>query len=1241
MSSWRIWIDTGGTFTDCIAHDPDQKLHRLKVLSSGVLRGIVIRSQRGLLYTDIRWPVRTDIYRNYFLRIGTASRIWKIKSVDSATGAILVAGKFPHQQAGSLVEVSTHEEVPVFAARLLTRTPFPGALPPIELKLGTTRGTNALLERKGARTALLVTRGFRDILVIGNQQRPDLFALNIIKEAPVYSLVLEVTERIDTHGQVICPLDESEIHRHLAVLKRKKIASVAVAFMNSFRNAAHELRVAALLHAAGFHFVSVSTRLSQQIKFLDRAETAVANAYLAPIMQTYVRRIQAALAQSTFKIMTSAGTLVNARNFHPKDSLLSGPAGGVVGAVTAARQAGITRVIGFDMGGTSTDVSLYNGRYDYRFESKVGAVRIQAPSLAIETIAAGGGSICDFDGHRLTVGPHSAGASPGPACYGAGGPLTITDVNLLLGRLHPRALAVPLQPKAAEAAYEKLREKIYRHTGLHPDRRKTLLSLVQIANEKMAAAIRKVTTQKGENPALYTLLCFGGAGGQHACALADMLGLKEVVVPYEAGLLSAFGIGHAIEERFAEHLTLLPISEFIARAPALFAQTYRRAQAALVADGASAAAVREGTRFTWMRFVGQETSLEITGAYTSLNAWLRAFRKKYQELYGHWLPGRAVEVVSIRVTARVEGTPRERKKRKVIRYRKKDPAAFLSWEALTAGDELSGPCVISSANSTIFLPAHWRLRVNASHQAILTRTGRDARSIRFSPWAETELFANRFTAIAQEMGALLQRTSFSVNVKERLDFSCALLDARGQLVVNAPHIPVHLGSLGVCVREVLNVLPLREGDVAITNHPAFGGSHLPDVTLIKPVYYRGRHIGFVANRAHHAEIGGSMPGSMPAHARTLGEEGVIIAPRYLLHRGKAHWTEIETLLRGGAYPSRMPEENLADLRGALASIQVGEQLLFELCARYSPAKVLANMEALHRFAATLVGEQLKTLPPKTLRAIEHLDDGRVLSVRLRKVRGSLIIDFSGSATQHPGNLNATPAIVQSVVLYVLRLWLQREVPMNEGLLQHVHVHLPAGLLSPDFKTLPLPAVVGGNTEVSQRLTDTMLKALGLAACSQGTMNNLLFGNERFGYYETICGGTGAGPGFEGASAVHQHMTNTRITDPEIMEWRYPVQVEEFSVRKGSGGKGRWPGGNGIVRQIRFLEPVIVNVLTQHRVQKPYGMKGGQPGKAGVQSLITPTHRKQLKGNDTVHVAAGESIRMETPGGGGYGRERTD
>jgi 5-oxoprolinase (ATP-hydrolysing) len=1240
MSVWKIWIDTGGTFTDCIAYDPAGRLHRLKVLSSGVLRGTLIAARGpNQLFTNIRWPITQPIYRGYFVRLGNQSRQWQVESVDFAIGQISVRGKLPPCKPGTLVEVTTHEEVPVFAARLLTGTRFPEPLPPLELKLGTTRGTNALLERKGASTAFLVTKGFRDLLAIGNQQRPDLFALNIVRQPPLHALVLEITERINAHGEVITPLGEPELRRHLNTLKKKKIASVAVAFMNSFRNPAHEQRVAELVRAVGFDFVSASHQLSRQIKFLDRAETTVANAYLAPLMQTYVQRIQSALTRSTFKIMTSAGTLVNAHTFHPKDSLLSGPAGGVVGAVTAGKQAGVTQLIGFDMGGTSTDVSLYHGRYDYRFESIVGAVRIQSPSLAIETIAAGGGSVCDFDGHRLMVGPHSAGASPGPACYGAGGPLTLTDVNLLLGRLDPGALAVPLQKEAAASQLDLLLRKIQQHTRQRPDRTKTLLAFVQIANEKMAAAIRKVSTQRGEDPARYTLLCFGGAGGQHACALAEMLGMQKVVVPYEAGLLSAFGIGHATEERFAEQLVLQPLAEFAPRAAATFLETYQQARAALVADGAPPDDVRPGTMFAWLRFVGQETALELTGNYATEAAWKKAFRKKYQAVYGHWLRDRAIEVVSVRATARVPGAAIPTRRKKPARAKKLAATRHYHWESLEVGVRMKGPCVVSSANSTIFLPPQWTCVLNEARQAVLTRSRAAAKTVAFSKWAETELFANRFTSIAQEMGALLQRTSFSVNVKERLDFSCAVLDGNGQLVVNAPHIPVHLGSMGVCVREVMKVLPLRDGDVAITNHPAFGGSHLPDVTLIKPVYYKGKRIAFVANRAHHAEIGGSMPGSMPAHARSLAEEGVIIAPQYLLHRGESRWNDIEKLFRSGPYPSRLPEENLADLRGALASVQAGEQLLIDLCAAHTARKVVANMDALSSFAAELMHRKVMSLSTRPRRAVEFLDDGRALHVHLQKKRRKLVIDFSGSAAQHPGNLNATPAIVQSVVLYVLRIWLQREVPMNEGLLKSVALRLPPGLLNPDFTRAPLPAVVGGNTEISQRLTDTLLKALAVAACSQGTMNNFLFGNDRFGYYETIGGGAGAGPGFAGAPAVHQHMTNTRITDPEVLEWRYPVHVEEFSVRTGSGGKGRWPGGDGLVRQIKFLEPVVVNLLTQHRLERPYGLEGGEPGKAGRQFLITGNGKKPLHGTDSVSVAAGQSIRIETPGGGGFGRVR--
>lgn len=1256
---WKIWIDTGGTFTDCIAIDPKGQFSRLKILSHSVLRGKILkRINRFTVMVDIQWPSDKEIYDGYFFRIVGNSKIFTIAYADVKNNLIFLEKPLPKQLTKMAFELCTEEEVPVLAARLLTKTPLQIPFPKIEMKLGSTRGTNAILERKGARTAFLVTKGFSDLLLIGNQQRPDLFALNIQKPKPLYERVFEIDERIEADGTILKPVSVEEINRIIKLLKKQKVQSIAVAFLNSYKNPTNESFVATQLKSAGYSFVSVSHELSQQVRILPRAETSVANAYLAPIIHNYLTKIQAGLAGATLKVMTSAGGLVSANNFFPKDSLLSGPAGGVVGAATQGKKSGVTRLITFDMGGTSTDVSLYNDHYDYRYESKVGEQKILSPSLAIETIAAGGGSICDFDGYRFTVGPHSAGASPGPACYGAGGPLTITDVNLLLGKLDPANFAIPLNATLATQALKNLLQKVKKATGRKYSFESVLQSLAQIANEKMADAIKKVSVQHGYNPSDYTLLCFGGAGGQHACQLGEILGMKKVLIPYDAGLLSAYGIGHADVERFEEKLVLEPLSKTINKLNSILTELKQKGEAYLKRDGFSIADVKLLKQLLFLRFKGQESTIEIninpfSETDLSFEKIKSAFRKKYESIFGHWLEEKEIELESVKVSVCVRGhstpainrvlknyTPRSIKKQKLLVGKSWHMAPVFRWEELNAGARIIGPAILVSNNSTSVVEKGWTLVLDQHNNALVTKKAKLSSSgTTHSREAMLELFTNRFTSIAQEMGALLQRTSFSVNVKERLDFSCALLDPEGYLVVNAPHIPVHLGSLGVCVREVKSVIDMTEGDVIITNHPGFGGSHLPDVTLIKPVFYKRKLVGYVANRAHHAEIGGMKPGSMPANATTLEEEGVIIKPQYLVRKGNAQWNEIKSVFTSVKYPTRLLDENMADLNGALASVNFGEKLLQELCQIHSDGDVIFYMKALRTYAKELLTEKLKSLPVTSFTAIEKLDDGSPLSVTMRVKKGKLRIDFTGSADAHPRNLNATKAIVQSVILYVLRVMVNKPIPMNEGMMDCVDVILPHGLLNPKFSgEKHLPAVVGGNTEVSQRLTDTLLKALGIAACSQGTMNNFLFGNKSFGYYETICGGTGAGPGFDGASGVHQHMTNTRITDPELLELRYPVRLNRFELRKSSGGKGKWNGGEGIVREFFFKEALEVNLLSQHRIEKPYGCKGGKAGKTGEQIVITNDGLlKHLKGMDSIDVAIGDRLIIKTPGGGGWGK----
>jgi len=1252
--SWKIWVDTGGTFTDCIAFSPNGETARLKVLSSGILKGQILeRVDANTFLVKLNWPVKTDIFKHFSVQFSRFPKSkFAIQSIEIEKSIIHFEDSvnIPVER-GDVFEMGTDEEVPVFATRLITGTSLYNSFPPIELKLGSTRGTNALLERKGARVAYITTKGFKDLLLIGTQQRPDLFALHVVKEKPLYEVVIEVNERIESDGVVLKSLSKEEINHVIREVKKTKCDSVAIAFINSYINPVHEQMLAQELKHNGYVFISTSQSLSGQIKILQRAETTVANAYLDPIIHTYISNIQRGLQKAKLRIMTSAGGLVNAHNFFPKDSLLSGPAGGVVGAATIAGLSGVDQLITFDMGGTSTDVSLYDKRFAYRYESKVAEVKIFSPSLAIETIAAGGGSVCDFDGHRLTVGPHSAGASPGPACYGSGGPLTITDVNLLLGRADTDFFSIPLYRKNSEEALERLLLKIKGVSGKKLKAESILESLALIANEKMAEAIKKVSLQQGHDPASYTLLSFGGAGGQHACSLAEILEMNKVLIPYDAGLLSAYGIGKARIERFEERQVLQPFTKAEKKLTRLFNELFSAGVSHLKKEGFDHKKIIRDKELVFLRFKGQESTIEME--FGNGDGVLARFQKRYKSIYGHWLSDRDIEIESIRLVLCVK--EKEQTKRKTVGKRYKPMPEKISkiffngkwkmtgvylWENLKPGAIIQGPALIVSQNSTTVVNEFWQFSLDINNNGLLNKRHQISNLKKVhNQEAALELFSNRFTAVAQEMGALLQRTSFSVNVKERLDFSCAMMDAEGYLVVNAPHIPVHLGSMGVCVREVRKVLQMKEGDVVITNHPAFGGSHLPDVTLIKPVFFKKRLIGYVANRAHHAEIGGKKPGSMPADATQLAEEGVIISPAYLVRQGKVQWPAIKKLFTNALYPTRLLEENIADLNGALASVNLGEQALKEICQKHGVAQVQYYMKALREYAAELLSLRIKKSKINTLQAEELLDDGSPLKVKIKANRNKkLLIDFSGSAPVHAGNLNATKAIVQSVVLYVLRLWVNKPIAMNEGLMQPVEIILPVGLLNPDFSGETLPAVVGGNTEISQRLTDTLLKAFGLVACSQGTMNNFLFGNDRFGFYETICGGTGAGQGFDGTDAIHSHMTNTRITDPEILELRYPVHLQRFEIRKESGGKGKWNGGDGVIRELVFKEQVEVNLLSQHRIIQPYGLNGGLPGSTGEQKLITYKGEvKPLKGMDSIVAEVGDRILILTPGGGGYGK----
>jgi 5-oxoprolinase (ATP-hydrolysing) len=1212
--AYEIYVDTGGTFTDCLGRDLHGNWHRRKVLSNGSLRGMAESwiDRKTLLVTE-HWNLHQDIIRGYQFRLlKHEHEIIFIQSFDLEHKILRLTRELPGSlcQQNMSFEIGSTEEAPVLGARLITNTPLDLNLPSLHMKLGSTRGTNALLERKGADTVLFVTRGFRDILEIGDQQRPDIFALEVVKRKMLYRQVVEVEERIDAGGNVIIPLNLADFEKKLLRVKRKGFTSAAICLMNSFMNPVHEIQLAGLLRRKGVSDISVSTNLSPLIKYVNRTETATVNAYLDPVFRNYLDRVSDPISHGTIHVMSSAGGLIRAEHFNAKDSLLSGPAGGVVGAVTTGRRMGLDRIISFDMGGTSTDVSRFDGDYDYRYDLEVGEAHVFSPALAIETVAAGGGSLCEYDGFKLSVGPESAGASPGPACYGAGGPMTITDVNLLLGRLDPAAFGIPVFREEARRKLDELMAEVIRSSGKSYGREEILKGFHDIANELMSGAIRKISVSRGYDPGDYVLMAYGGAGGMHACKIASLLGMRRVVVPADAGLLSAYGLASAVVERFAEKLVLRPYAEVRHDLGRWITELGRQAMEDVRKEGiARRVAVR--ARHVFMRLTGQDASLPV--AWQEEEDLMISFRAQYTRIYGHWTENREVEVESIRVVAseledgheaitQPGGTYHPRPARSILTFEGgswHDIPVF-NREDLETGARLHGPALLTDPYSTTVIERDWEMILDRNRGATLSRLSTDGKGPvedRVIRETRLELFTNRFKFIAENMGAMLQRTSTSVNIKERLDFSCALASPDGYLVANAPHIPVHLGSLGLCVRSLIEKMDMRPGDTIITNHPAFGGSHLPDVTLVSPVFTEGHELlGYVVNRAHHAELGGTRPASMPPDATTLEEEGVVIEPFRLAGAGRVNWEGMRKILEGGPWPSRAVQENIADLNAALAANLAGVEGLRALAGKHGPDQVREYMRLLREYAASRMRRVLGNIPDGRYEAREELDDGSVLRVVVEVSRDACIIDFNGSSDVHPGNMNATSAIVSSVVIYVLRLLLNEPLPLNEGILEPVRMILPESMLNPGFDApyQECPAIVGGNVEVSQRLTDALLKAFGVVACSQGTMNNLMLGNDGYSYYETICGGCGAGPGFHGAHGVHHHMTNTRITDPEILEHRYPLRLVEFSIRKKSGGKGAFRGGNGVVRILEFTEEAMVSILSQHRIVRPYASMSSGP-----------------------------------------------
>lgn len=1211
---WLIRVDTGGTFTDGWARQPDGEERRCKVLSSGVLRGLIDECPQAdqlRLARDLGAP--DGVLRGF--------RLGENPVAGWDAGGRLLTLADPHGcRAGEVVELTSGEEAPVLAARILTGTAPGDRFPPMDVRVATTRGTNALLERKGADGAFLVTEGFEDLLAIRDQRRGDLFALRQQNPPPLFSRTIGLRERVAADGKVLRVLDEEHFSTVLAELVSEGVQVVAVALVHACAHPDHELRVRELLTAAGIAFVSLSHELSDRRHLLARAETTVANAYLDPVMAAFVARISEGLGEEEFDLMTSAGFLAPSSGYRPIDSLLSGPAGGAMGALASAAAGGRTRVLAFDMGGTSTDVSRIDGAPTYRHEQEIGPVRVLAPAVKIETVAAGGGSICQWRNGGLEVGPESAGADPGPASYGRGGPLTVTDVNLLLGCMDPDKAGIPLDQRAAEAALGALRRKMQDDGRAVPGDRALLEGLREIAVERMAEAIRKISVREGYDPGEFALVAFGGAGPQHACAVAEKLGVREIIVPGDAGLLSAWGLHRATREALASRQVLLELENCSTRFGPAFDDLEAEAREGL----STAAELRRW--FVEVRLVGQDAGIELEyHRRPGLRKVCAEFAERYEQLYGYPVPtSRSVEIVAQRVLAA-------------------EPPPELPEETFGASAPVSGQReVLQDRFRTCVIDAGWA-RAEGTRGSLLLRRETDCSTGPATATSEevrAELFRARFESVAEEMGALLQRTALSTNIKERLDFSCALLDREGRLVVNAPHIPVHLGALGLCVREVSRDRDWKEGDTVIVNHPGFGGSHLPDVTLVSPVFAGGKLLAFVANRAHHAEIGGLSPGSMPAAATCLAEEGVVLAPQFLFDGGADCFEAVQQQFLGADHPSRCVEDNMADLAAQAAANRHGVAALQALAKDHGAGEVRRQMENLYARAAAILRARLQGVGTTSCSGADVLDDGTPVQVGVRCDGERLTLDFTGSGDVHPGNLNAVPAIVRSAVLYVLRAWVDEPIPLNEGLLKEVEILIPPGLLNPPFTDDPTtcPAVVGGNVETSQRVVDVLLMALGLQANGQGTMNNILFGTEAFGYYETIGGGSGAGPGWDGMSGTHVHMSNTAITDPEILERRYPVRIRSFRRRTGSGGQGKWRGGEGLVREFEFLEPMTVSLLTQRRTVAPHGAGAGEDGQPGNQWLIDPDGREEpLEGITTLEIRPGQRIRIETPGGGGWGK----
>ncbi|MEK8049326.1 hydantoinase B/oxoprolinase family protein [Ideonella sp. DXS22W] len=1212
---WQFWIDRGGTFTDIVARRPDGTLTTAKLLSEN-----------------------PEAYRD-----------------AAVEGIRRLLGLAPHQAI------------------------TPGQVACV--KMGTTVATNALLERKGDRTVLVTTRGFGDALRIAYQNRPQLFQRHIVLPELLYERVIEADERVGADGTLVQPLDEAALRTALQAAFDAGIRACAVVFMHGWRFAAHELRAGDIAREIGFTQVSVSHQVSPLLKLVPRGDTTVVDAYLSPILRRYVDQVAGQMPGVPLYFMQSSGGLTEAHRFQGKDAILSGPAGGIVGMVRTAEQADQHRVIGFDMGGTSTDVSHYAGEFERAFDTQVAGVRMRAPMMSIHTVAAGGGSIITFDGARLRVGPVSAGANPGPACYRRGGPLAVTDANVMLGRIQPAHFPAvfgpagnePLDAGVVRQRFADLAAQIGQATGQPPAPEAVAAGALRIAVAGMANAIKRISVARGYDVTGYTLQCFGGAGGQHACAVADALGMERVLIHPLAGVLSAYGMGLADQIAMREASVEQPLDgNGLAAAEAQLATLAEGARAEVQAQGVPAERIRLQRRLL-LRYQGTDTALAVPlGHLDELRA---GFEAAYRQRFAFLMPDRAlvIEAVSVEAIGATEAVPdapaggaaavpasRPAPITTVPMHCAQDDGQADAWrdaglyqrEALAAGTQIDGPAVIAERNATTVLEPGWQARVLPGGELLLQRVRPRAVVHAVGTAADPvmlEVFNHLFMNIAEQMGLRLQNTAHSVNIKERLDFSCALFDHEGQLIANAPHMPVHLGSMSESIKTVIARNPVMQpGDVYVLNDPYHGGTHLPDVTVVTPVYLDGeaQPAFYVASRGHHADIGGITPGSVPPFSRSIAEEGVLLDNVLLVRDGQLREAELRALLGSGEWPARNPDQTLADLRAQIAANEKGQQELRAMVAHYGRATVEAymrhvqdNAEESVRRVITALKDGAFTLP---------LDNGAQIQVAVTvdTAAREAHIDFGGTSAQLANNFNAPKAVTMAAVLYVFRCLVDDDIPLNAGCLKPLKITVPAGsMLNPN----PPAAVVAGNVETSTCITNALFGALGLLASAQPTMNNFTFGDAAHQYYETISGGSGAGVttdaqgritgGFDGTSVVQTHMTNSRLTDPEVLEWRFPVRLEGYAIRRGSGGAGRWRGGDGGVRRVRFLQAMTAGILSNGRVHPAFGLAGGAAGAAGINRVERADGSVEPLGHiGTAEMRPGDVFVIETPGGGGWGAQ---